>query len=418
MPSGGPTVNPRACVESLPGAEPFPEPLARRLADAVAARGPGYAPRTHHLDASGRPRFTNRLVLERSPYLLQHAHNPVNWCPWGDEAFDEARRTRTAGLPLRRLLHLPLVPRDGARVVRGRGDRARPQRALRRHQGRPRGAAGRRRDLHDRGPAPHRRRRLADERVAHAGPRAVLRRHLLPAARRRPRGARGFLSILARHRGGVRARPGPRRAPRPAPSSRAVRDRPRAARRAGLRPARAGGRSRRRWRRYAPRLRSESHGGVRRRAEVPVEPPGAAPAAPPPPRRGDAESLQMATLTLEQMAAGGIHDQLGGGFHRYSTDARVARAALREDALRQRAPRASPTPRRGRSPGGATSRRVARQTLDYLVARDDLARRAGSTRPPTPTPRARRGASSSGTSAEIREVLGADADRLRPRSTA
>ena len=29
----------------------------------------------------------------------------------------------------------------------------------------------------------------------------------------------------------------------------------------------------------------------------------------------------MATLTLEKMAAGGIHDQLGGGFHRYSTDA-------------------------------------------------------------------------------------------------
>ncbi|MEF8717232.1 MAG: thioredoxin domain-containing protein [Candidatus Accumulibacter necessarius] len=30
--------------------------------------------------------------LESSPYLLQHAHNPVNWFPWGDEAFTEARR--------------------------------------------------------------------------------------------------------------------------------------------------------------------------------------------------------------------------------------------------------------------------------------------------------------------------------------
>ena len=39
-------------------------------------------------------------------------------------------------------------------------------------------------------------------------------------------------------------------------------------------------------------------------------------------RTGDAEALQMATLTLEKMAAGGIYDQLGGGFHRYSTDAR------------------------------------------------------------------------------------------------
>ena len=29
----------------------------------------------------------NRLAHERSPYLLQHAHNPVDWFPWGDEAF-------------------------------------------------------------------------------------------------------------------------------------------------------------------------------------------------------------------------------------------------------------------------------------------------------------------------------------------
>ncbi|MBM4119183.1 thioredoxin domain-containing protein, partial [bacterium] len=39
-------------------------------------------------------------------------------------------------------------------------------------------------------------------------------------------------------------------------------------------------------------------------------------------RSGDETLLRMATRTLEAMAAGGIHDQLGGGFHRYSTDAR------------------------------------------------------------------------------------------------
>jgi uncharacterized protein YyaL (SSP411 family) len=33
----------------------------------------------------------NRLVRERSPYLLQHAHNPVDWYPWGEEAFARAR---------------------------------------------------------------------------------------------------------------------------------------------------------------------------------------------------------------------------------------------------------------------------------------------------------------------------------------
>ena len=37
------------------------------------------------------PRFTNRLINETSPYLLQHAHNPVDWFAWGEEAFAKAR---------------------------------------------------------------------------------------------------------------------------------------------------------------------------------------------------------------------------------------------------------------------------------------------------------------------------------------
>ena len=36
--------------------------------------------------------FTNRLINEQSPYLKQHAHNPVDWFPWGDEAFLEAKK--------------------------------------------------------------------------------------------------------------------------------------------------------------------------------------------------------------------------------------------------------------------------------------------------------------------------------------
>ena len=36
--------------------------------------------------------YTNRLVHEKSPYLLQHAHNPVDWYPWGDEAFEKAKK--------------------------------------------------------------------------------------------------------------------------------------------------------------------------------------------------------------------------------------------------------------------------------------------------------------------------------------
>jgi uncharacterized protein YyaL (SSP411 family) len=36
--------------------------------------------------------YTNRLINEKSPYLQQHAHNPVNWYPWGEEAFSKARK--------------------------------------------------------------------------------------------------------------------------------------------------------------------------------------------------------------------------------------------------------------------------------------------------------------------------------------
>lgn len=38
------------------------------------------------------PSHTNALVHETSPYLLQHAHNPVHWMPWGDAAFEKARQ--------------------------------------------------------------------------------------------------------------------------------------------------------------------------------------------------------------------------------------------------------------------------------------------------------------------------------------
>ena len=36
-------------------------------------------------------KYTNKLINEKSPYLLQHAHNPVNWFPWGNEAFEKAK---------------------------------------------------------------------------------------------------------------------------------------------------------------------------------------------------------------------------------------------------------------------------------------------------------------------------------------
>ena len=61
------------------------------LRAARLAKGPDYVPRTRHKKADGTPKYTNRLILETSPYLLQHAHNPVDWFPWGEEAFARAR---------------------------------------------------------------------------------------------------------------------------------------------------------------------------------------------------------------------------------------------------------------------------------------------------------------------------------------
>jgi uncharacterized protein YyaL (SSP411 family) len=77
-------------TEPLPGAPPFSAKLRQKLAKALARKGSGYHPHTRHLRPDGSAKYTNQLVLESSPYLLQHAHNPVNWYPWGDEAFARA----------------------------------------------------------------------------------------------------------------------------------------------------------------------------------------------------------------------------------------------------------------------------------------------------------------------------------------
>jgi len=61
------------------------------LEQAYLDKGSDYSPRTQHLDKQGRAKFVNHLILESSPYLLQHAHNPVNWYAFSDEAFDKAK---------------------------------------------------------------------------------------------------------------------------------------------------------------------------------------------------------------------------------------------------------------------------------------------------------------------------------------
>ncbi|MDA9611801.1 thioredoxin domain-containing protein [OM182 bacterium] len=64
--------------------------LEQRLRNEEIRKHGSYEKRTEHLRPDGYGVFVNRLIEQDSPYLLQHAHNPVDWYPWGDEAFREA----------------------------------------------------------------------------------------------------------------------------------------------------------------------------------------------------------------------------------------------------------------------------------------------------------------------------------------
>ena len=81
---------------------------------------------------------------------------------------------------------------------------------------------------------------------------------------------------------------------------------------------------------------------------------------------GDDESLQMAKLTLDKMAAGGMYDHLGGGFHRYSTDTRWLvphfEKMLYDNALLARAYLEA-----YQMTGASPYARVARETLQYVL---------------------------------------------------
>ena len=71
--------------------------LQNQLDAAYDAMPDGYTPRTHLLDNAGRAKYVNRLINEASPYLLQHAHNPVDWRPWSEETLSEAK---ARGVPI------------------------------------------------------------------------------------------------------------------------------------------------------------------------------------------------------------------------------------------------------------------------------------------------------------------------------
>ncbi len=276
----------------------------------------GDAPRTRHRDGDV-PHFTNRLILETSPYLRQHAHNPVNWYPWSDEAFDEARRRRKPiflsigystchwchvmeeesfeDLEVARFLNEHYVAIKVDREERPDVDTVymTALQALRGQGGWPMSVW-----------------LDADRRPFFAGT-------YFPA-RDGDRGVgRGFLSILRDLAEIYRADP-----QRVADAAQSIT--------ATVRSAMAGVASGEvlpgtdvldAAASYYERAYDDVDGGIRGAPKFPSSFPVRL-LLRHHRRTGDVASLAMAEHTLEMMAAGGMHDQLGGGFHRYSTDER------------------------------------------------------------------------------------------------
>ena len=65
--------------------KPMEAPKANEAPKPAEAAKPPAAP-------APKEKKMNRLAKEKSPYLLQHADNPVDWYPWGDEAFEKAKK--------------------------------------------------------------------------------------------------------------------------------------------------------------------------------------------------------------------------------------------------------------------------------------------------------------------------------------
>ena len=91
----GSVVGGLALAAGPPGTSRDPD-ATLRLEAIYAAKGPDYVPKTKLLE-NGQPKYVNRLIEEVSPYLLQHAHNPVDWRAWSEETLAEAE---DRGMPI------------------------------------------------------------------------------------------------------------------------------------------------------------------------------------------------------------------------------------------------------------------------------------------------------------------------------
>jgi hypothetical protein len=392
-------------LETLPGALPRDEALTRRLADAVRARGGAYRPRTHHL-VDGQPRFTNRLALTSSPYLQQHAHNPVDWWPWCDEAFEQARRLErpvflSVGYSTCHWCHVmeresfedPVIAGVlNARYVAIKVDREERPDVDQLYMTAVQLLTGG-------GGWPMSVWLTADREPFFGGT-------YFPPRDGARAGMRGFLSVLeevatihAGAPGRVRAATGSLVA--------AVRTALAAAgapadQLPGLAPveqavAQLG------------RLFDPVNGGLRGAPKFPSSMPVRL-LLRHHRRSGDPRSLELAVTTLERMAAGGLHDQLGGGFHRYSTDERWLVPHF-EKMLYDNALLALAYAEAWQVTGRADFARVVRTTLDYVL-RELTAPGGGFYSATDADSEGEEGLFFTWTEAELRQALGAEADRF------
>ena len=280
--------------------------IGERLREAVSSRKEF---RTHHLREDGSPLWTNRLALESSPYLLQHAHNPVDWRPWGDEAFAEARALdRPVFLSIgyatchwchvmeeesfeaediARMLNERFVPVKVDREERPDVDAIYMQAVQM---------------LTQQGGWPMSVFLTPDRKPFFAGT-------YFPA-RDGQRGARVGFATLLLELDRVWREERTRATHSAEQIAQAVQHSLAADASTGLPELHVlhGAMS------YYAQVFDAHEGGVRRAPKFPSSMNWK--------RTGDEQALAMARLTLEKMALGGIYDQVGGGFHRYSTDGR------------------------------------------------------------------------------------------------
>jgi uncharacterized protein YyaL (SSP411 family) len=395
----------------LPGAPQIDETLAARLRAALAAKGPGYKPRTHHL-VGAAPKYTNRLILETSPYLLQHAHNPVDWHAWGDEAFEEARRT---GKPV--FLSIGYSTCHWCHVMEGESfEDEEIARFMNEH------FVCIKVDREER-PDVDAIYMTAVQALSGSGgwPMSVWltpsREPFFGGTYFPPRdGARGaghgFLTVLRELSQTYQS--DPERVKKASEAlSHAIREEMepvgRAGGDAGAAASALSSRPIAEVVAFFKQAFDDLHGGIRRAPKFPSNIPVRL-LLRYHRRTGDAEALHIAALTLEKMAGGGMYDQLGGGFHRYSTDVRWLVPHF-EKMLYDNALLAVAYAEAHQVTGRGDFARVTRETLDYVL-REMTAPGGGFYSATDADSEGEEGKFFVWSEKEIRERLGADAPRF------